>query len=158
MQILTVSRDSDPDKWVPFDFDYWKDHKGELSNRQLYRLNERCLQEKNGWTARLSREEQEEFYRCEESGERVPTPHVSEMDLAKEKWEQFRTPIFPGPLEYKTVDYTPTISLRELFKESGLQIIVKMASIELTPEKPEFSGGSWHVSFPTGEKHPTLRN
>jgi hypothetical protein len=26
-------------------------------------------------------------------------------------------------------------------------VIVKMASIELTPEKPEFSAGSWHVSF-----------
>lgn len=26
-----------------------------------------------------------------------------------------------------------------------LQVIVKLASVELTPEKPEFEGGSWHV-------------
>jgi hypothetical protein len=46
------------------------------------------------------------------------------------------------------VDYAPKQSLREKFKEKGLQVIVKMASIELTPEKPEFPAGSWHVSKP----------
>ena len=31
-------------------------------------------------------------------------------------------------------------------KEYGrLHIIVKLASIHLTPEKPEYEGGSWHV-------------
>jgi hypothetical protein len=37
------------------------------------------------------------------------------------------------------------ISLREWFKDQGLQVIVKLASIELTPDKPRYSGGSWHV-------------
>lgn len=27
----------------------------------------------------------------------------------------------------------------------GLQVIVKLANIELTPEKPHYAGGSWHV-------------
>jgi len=27
----------------------------------------------------------------------------------------------------------------------GLQVIVKLANIELTPEKPEYEGGTWHV-------------
>ncbi|KAB8262911.1 hypothetical protein BDV32DRAFT_136325 [Aspergillus pseudonomiae] len=31
------------------------------------------------------------------------------------------------------------------FQETGLQIIVKLVNIELTPEKPEYHGGSWHV-------------
>ncbi|KAJ4396953.1 hypothetical protein N0V93_001176 [Gnomoniopsis smithogilvyi] len=35
--------------------------------------------------------------------------------------------------------------LREKFKDSGLQVIVKMASIELTPEKPQFPAGGWHI-------------
>jgi hypothetical protein len=30
-------------------------------------------------------------------------------------------------------------------QETGLQVIVKLANIELTPEKPEYDGGSWHV-------------
>ncbi|KAE8406247.1 hypothetical protein BDV37DRAFT_281157 [Aspergillus pseudonomiae] len=32
-----------------------------------------------------------------------------------------------------------------IFQETGLQIIVKLVNIELTPEKPEYHGGSWHV-------------
>lgn len=109
-------------------------------------LSETCLREQNGWDARLSMEERDEFCRCEETGETPPTPHVSEEALAEEKWQRYRTPIYPEPLRYTAVDYTPTRSIREMFKDEGLQIIVKMASIELTPEKPEFPGGSWHVS------------
>ncbi|KAF3941892.1 hypothetical protein ABW19_dt0202263 [Dactylella cylindrospora] len=37
------------------------------------------------------------------------------------------------------------INLWEEFKEKGLQVIVKFASIHLTPEKPQYSGGSWHM-------------
>jgi hypothetical protein len=31
------------------------------------------------------------------------------------------------------------------YKERGLQFIVKLANIHLTPEKPEYGGGAWHV-------------
>lgn len=31
------------------------------------------------------------------------------------------------------------------YADHGLQVIVKLATIELTPEKPEYQGGSWHV-------------
>jgi hypothetical protein len=45
------------------------------------------------------------------------------------------------------VDYEPASGLRLLdkFRVSGLQVIVKMASIELTPKKPYFYPRSWHV-------------
>lgn len=62
------------------------------------------------------------------------------------KWKKIREPIFLQPDEYTDVDYAAAETLREKFKDSGLQVIVKMASIELTPEKPEFATGSWHVS------------
>lgn len=42
----------------------------------------------------------------------------------------------------------PTDNLRD----KHLQVIVKMASIELTPEKPKFSGGSWHVEGMRNER------
>ena len=45
----------------------------------------------------------------------------------------------PGPLE---VD---TFSLKEMVGASPLQVIVKLANIELTPEKPQYGGGTWHV-------------
>lgn len=37
------------------------------------------------------------------------------------------------------------VNLREDFKDSGLQVIVKLANIELSPENPEYGGGSWHI-------------
>jgi hypothetical protein len=37
------------------------------------------------------------------------------------------------------------IDLREKYRESGLQIIFKLANIHLTPDKSEYGGGSWHV-------------
>ncbi|KAH7126646.1 hypothetical protein B0J11DRAFT_549549 [Dendryphion nanum] len=37
------------------------------------------------------------------------------------------------------------IDLAKTWRDQGLQVIVKIASIELTPEKPEYEGGSWHL-------------
>jgi len=45
------------------------------------------------------------------------------------------------------------VSLEEEFRKPGLQVIVKLASVELTPEKPEYSGGSWHLEV----SRPPLR-
>jgi len=38
-----------------------------------------------------------------------------------------------------------TVVLKREFSERGLQIIVKLANIHLTPEKPDYAGGTWHV-------------
>lgn len=37
------------------------------------------------------------------------------------------------------------VDLQRDFRSSGLQIIFKLANIHLTPETPEYGGGSWHV-------------
>jgi hypothetical protein len=37
------------------------------------------------------------------------------------------------------------IDLRRDFAQEGLQVIVKLANIHLTPDKPSYDGGSWHV-------------
>lgn len=62
------------------------------------------------------------------------------------QWHKTREAILPEPKKFEEIDYPPKKRLREMFKERGLQVIVKMASIELTPEKPNFPTGSWHVS------------
>lgn len=41
--------------------------------------------------------------------------------------------------EYYSVD------LKSEFLDKGLQIIVKIAGIELTPDNPKYTGGSWHL-------------
>lgn len=37
------------------------------------------------------------------------------------------------------------MDIKKDYSQRGLQIIVKLANIELTPEKPTYEGGTWHV-------------
>ncbi|KAL7896284.1 hypothetical protein HDV64DRAFT_270587 [Trichoderma sp. TUCIM 5745] len=72
--------------------------------------------------------------------------------LWPDEWVQGREAILPEPREFAEIDYTPKRRLRKMFKKHGLQVIVKMASIELTPEKPHFPSGSWHVEGQMNER------
>jgi hypothetical protein len=54
--------------------------------------------------------------------------------------EQPEPDVFDPPTEPDS-----TFNLKEEYAESGLQIIVKLANIHLTPENPSFEGGSWDV-------------
>ncbi|KAH7402048.1 hypothetical protein DE146DRAFT_452216 [Phaeosphaeria sp. MPI-PUGE-AT-0046c] len=73
-------------------------------------------------------------------------PEYNGEDIAQYKWMVLRQPKLPEP-EFKDIEYAPKSGRRliDLYRESGLQIIVKMASIELTPSKPTFPTGSWHL-------------
>ena len=92
----------------------------------------------------------------------VPEPDFRDEDSDEdayedryEAWQASRTVVEPEPKDFKTPeqrlhDYNPTyvekIDPLDLRKEYGqLQIIVKLANIHLSPEKPEYEGGSWHV-------------
>ena len=89
-----------------------------------------------------------------------------------EDWKDAREIVEPEPTEFKTPkerlrdrtepwtgapspdtrdppDLAPTVDLRKDF--GRLQIIVKLASIHLTPEKPAYKGGSWHVEGQANE-------
>ncbi|KAK2751651.1 hypothetical protein FQN55_000373 [Onygenales sp. PD_40] len=57
--------------------------------------------------------------------------------------------VLPDPGKFEPI-MTPSLSpgsvdLQRQFRKSGLQVIVKMASIHLTPENPKYNGGSWHI-------------
>lgn len=52
------------------------------------------------------------------------------------KWPDSK-PVYDGGLD----SVQKTINLRG----TTLQLIVKLANIVLTPEKPEYPGGKWHV-------------
>jgi hypothetical protein len=45
----------------------------------------------------------------------------------------------------KTLKPERSVDLKRDYGERGLQVIVKLANIHLTPEKPRYEGGSWHV-------------
>ena len=53
--------------------------------------------------------------------------------------------MLPEPEPCKPIDYTIQSSIRTSFAKRGLQVIVKIASIELTPDSPEFPAGGWHI-------------
>ncbi|KAF9335664.1 hypothetical protein BGZ91_010407 [Linnemannia elongata] len=62
---------------------------------------------------------------CDYSDNRVPLPPTF--------------PEFTSPLE--TLNY----NLRAAGGKRPLQVIVKLANIELTPDNPKYEGGTWHV-------------
>jgi hypothetical protein len=86
----------------------------------------------------------------EEEGEATYEKGSEDIELEDEdRWYEIRQPVQPLLPAFSTskVDYAvpPNGSLREQFKNAGLQIIVKVSSIELRPEQPEFAGENWHV-------------
>ncbi|KAJ2911610.1 hypothetical protein MD484_g8799, partial [Candolleomyces efflorescens] len=59
-----------------------------------------------------------------------------------------RVPMQPEPenmFDPSILQRDAPTNLREKFGDRPLQVIVKLANIELTPEKPEYEGGTWHV-------------
>ncbi|KAF8521940.1 hypothetical protein BU17DRAFT_75381 [Hysterangium stoloniferum] len=59
-----------------------------------------------------------------------------------------RRVVMPEPGQFtppKTPKADPSVDLRRDFSQTGLQIIVKLANIHLTPEKCEYEGGTWHI-------------
>ncbi|TFK66407.1 hypothetical protein BDN72DRAFT_961786 [Pluteus cervinus] len=64
---------------------------------------------------------------------------------------QFEPPSFPVGLrrqnQRKSGELKPeqVVDLKRDYGTRGLQVIVKLANIHLTPEKPNYPGGTWHV-------------
>ncbi|KAH9894735.1 hypothetical protein C8Q73DRAFT_745225 [Cubamyces lactineus] len=74
-----------------------------------------------------------------------------ESDKIWEKWErEEKWPLIPDPAPFSP----PSNDGRIDFKLNGrtMQVIVKLASIVLTPENPKYSGGSWHVEGMANER------
>ncbi|KAF8451885.1 hypothetical protein BDZ91DRAFT_853286 [Kalaharituber pfeilii] len=51
----------------------------------------------------------------------------------------------PAPEERPTVGPERVVDVKKDYTKTGLQVIVKLANIILTPEKPNYEGGTWHV-------------
>ncbi|GME31037.1 hypothetical protein GTA08_BOTSDO13229 [Neofusicoccum parvum] len=73
-----------------------------------------------------------------------------ERAVRREKMDVNRELILPSPKPYgqddsKNVFKECRADIRQQFGSKGLQVIVKLANIHLTPDKPDYPGGSWHV-------------
>ncbi|GIK01578.1 hypothetical protein Aspvir_005616 [Aspergillus viridinutans] len=116
----------------------------------------------NGYPVTFTLDQMNEYERIkyyaveyDEHPEPEPEPEPADEDEENSDvyWErhrawQRRQPIKlpePGCFVPDTVIACNQVNLRQEFAERGLQVIVKLANIELTPEKPEYEGDSWHI-------------
>jgi Protein of unknown function (DUF4246) len=82
-----------------------------------------------------------------------PISDSSDEDYNEDEFYEFenqwikdhRVLIAPEPGEFKAREPAAPTDLRQQFADKGMQVIVKLANIHLTPEKPKYDGGSWHV-------------
>ncbi|RSS43168.1 DUF4246 domain-containing protein [Streptomyces sp. WAC08241] len=70
---------------------------------------------------------------------------------AMDDWWENRSPVVPDAPVF-TPPEAPDASARVDLRGRGLQVIVKLATLHLTPEKPEYAGGSWHVEGMLNER------
>ncbi|MER7204019.1 hypothetical protein CG723_39020 [Streptomyces sp. CB01635] len=70
---------------------------------------------------------------------------------AQDDWWENRRPAIPDAPAF-TPPELPHESARVDLRGRRLQVIVKLATIHLTPDKPEYPGGSWHVEGMMNER------
>lgn len=70
---------------------------------------------------------------------------------AYDDWWENRRPVIPDAPAF-TPPEVPGESDRVDLRGRRLQVIVKLATIHLTPDKPEYAGGSWHVEGMLNER------
>lgn len=68
------------------------------------------------------------------------------------KWRILQDPIYPQPTNFRPLIYGCGQSIRDKFRDTGLQVVVKMTNIELTPEKSWVSAEEWHVDGQLNER------
>ncbi|MEU4078023.1 DUF4246 domain-containing protein [Streptomyces venezuelae] len=70
------------------------------------------------------------------------------QERALDDWWENRRPVVPDAPAFSAPEPPERIDLRG----RRLQVIVKLATIHLTPDKPEYAGGSWHVEGMLNER------
>ncbi|KAF9692477.1 hypothetical protein EKO04_009621 [Ascochyta lentis] len=84
----------------------------------------------------------------------MPEDFAGDEDEFYENRERQRVYDLPEPGEFREPDITADDVEKkfsfldlpdDMNAEKKLQVIVKLANIHLTPEKPEYKGGSWHI-------------
>ncbi|MFF8670178.1 DUF4246 domain-containing protein [Streptomyces sp. NPDC015242] len=85
------------------------------------------------------------------SDDETYTEAVRAWEAAQDDWWENRRPVVPDAPAF-TPPELPDASARVGLRGRRLQVIVKLATIHLTPEKPEYPGGSWHVEGMLNER------
>ena len=83
----------------------------------------------------------------EEQPQQLENESEDDFYNRKDQWERdIRRVVRPEPVEFEPPEEDEEmVDLKMMFTKRGLQVIVKLANIHLTPEKPKYGGGTWHV-------------
>ncbi|KAJ5504886.1 hypothetical protein N7463_007760 [Penicillium fimorum] len=89
--------------------------------------------------------------------EPVPSDYDSDFDEddfheVHDEWQRAHPIIRPEPDNFQPQQEWHSTDLQMQFPNMKLQIIVKLANIELSPEKPNYEGGSWHIEGQLNER------
>ncbi|OQD70907.1 hypothetical protein PENPOL_c001G07677 [Penicillium polonicum] len=68
------------------------------------------------------------------------------------QWQITRPILLPEPQEFTFPGQWRRVNIRNQFPKTKLQVIVKLANIELTTDNPEYEGGSWHLEGQLNER------
>ncbi|MGW6719715.1 DUF4246 domain-containing protein [Streptomyces sp. NPDC054995] len=72
-------------------------------------------------------------------------------EVDQDAWWENRRPVIPDAPDF-TPPPQPDAAARIDLRGRRLQVIVKLATLHLTPDKPEYAGGSWHVEGMLNER------
>ncbi|CAG8379067.1 unnamed protein product [Penicillium salamii] len=75
-----------------------------------------------------------------------------EFDELHRQWRNSLPLIIPEPGDFQPPSVWETLDLRKQFPKTKLQVIVKLANIELNPDNPTYKGGSWHIEGQLNER------
>jgi hypothetical protein len=67
------------------------------------------------------------------------------LDRGQMRWVNSKYTVLPEPAMFEP-RLTKSVNLKRDFLESGLQVIVKLETVELTPEHPRVEESEWHLA------------
>jgi hypothetical protein len=137
----------------------WYDHldKEEEEDEELEKKKEEAQNDKEKEEQKEVEDEQERENkrRKTEEGEGEEDNEEEQKEEGgqeEEEEEEDRHPKQPEPPEVFVAPPTPPLEKIVDLRGRNLQVIVKLANIILTPEKPSYPGGSWHVEGMINER------
>ena len=87
-----------------------------------------------------------DMYDSFEESEGESSAEEEDDEDAYEAYYENRVPLaIPLPETFPVENMTHYLQKKVSLRDKRLQVIVKLATIELTPEKPRYKGGVWHV-------------
>jgi hypothetical protein len=86
---------------------------------------------------------------------RIPYYAVEYLKDNRQTSSDARVIKLPEPDEFVPPQIHPEhqVGLRTNFAEKGVQVIIKLVNIELTPEKPDYEGGRWQLDGLLVQRH-----